>query len=145
MHKLVVAIASPQGKYPQKGKGMSPQKASGFLGNKKNSGQKWKGNGKEKVQEGANVLLIMDVLKLSKTSSESINFSCYNTSETAEWFLDSGCMEHITPEKSNFIQYREFGQKGKAEITDGKYLEIEGCGTVIRHSIMPDRTVSMQI
>ena len=83
--------------------------------------------------------------ELSITSSESINFSYYKTSEKVEWFLDSGCTDHITPRKSNFIQCRELGQLHKAEIADGKYLTIEGFGTIIRHSIMPHGTESLQI
>ena len=66
-------------------------------------------------------------------------------SETVEWFLDSGCTDHITPRKSDFIQYRELGQLHKAEITDGKYLKIEGFGTIIRQSKMPHGTESLQI
>ena len=66
-------------------------------------------------------------------------------SEKVEWFLDSGCTDHITPRKSDFVQYRELGQLHKAEITDGKYLKIEGYGTVIGHSIMPNGTESLQI
>ena len=93
----------------------------------------------------ANVLDIVDIGELSMTSSESITFSCYETSETVEWFLDSGCTDHIMPRKSNFIQYRELGQLHKAEITDGKYLRIEGFGTIIRHSKMPNGNKSLQI
>ena len=93
----------------------------------------------------ANVLDIADIGELSITSSESINLSCYEMSETVEWFLDSGCTDHITPRKSDFIQYRELGQLHKAEITDGKYLRIEGFGMVIRHSKMPHKTESLQI
>ena len=33
----------------------------------------------------------------------------------------------------------------KAEIADGKYLRIEGFGTIIRHSKMPHGTESLQI
>ena len=66
-------------------------------------------------------------------------------SETVEWFLDSGCTDHITPRKSDFIQYRELGQQHNTEITDGKYLTIEGFGTVIGYSIMPHKRESMQI
>ena len=88
---------------------------------------------------------IADIGELSVTSSESINFSCYETSETVEWFLDSGCTDHITPRKSDFVQYRELGQLHKAEIADGKYLKIEGYGTDIRYSIMPHKCESMQI
>ena len=104
-----------------------------------------KGKGKEKAQMSANVLDIADIRELSITSSESINFSCYETSEMVEWFLDSGCTDHITPRKSDFIQYRELGQIHKAEIADGKYLTIEGYGTVIGHSKMPQGRESLQI
>ena len=104
-----------------------------------------KGKGKGKAQSSANVFDIVDIGELSIISSESINFSCYNTSEKVEWFLDSGCTDHITPRKSDFIQYRELGQLHKAEITDGKYLTIEGFGTIIRHSIMPHGTDSLQM
>ena len=55
-----------------------------------------RGKGKEKAQMSANVLEIADMNELSITSSESINFSCYETSEKVEWFLDSGCTDHIT-------------------------------------------------
>ena len=66
-------------------------------------------------------------------------------SEMVEWFLDSGCTDHITPRKSDFVQYRELGQLHKAEIADGKYLRIEGFGTVIGHSKMPHGDESLQI
>ena len=104
-----------------------------------------KGKGKEKAQTSANVLDIADIGELSITISESINFSCYETSETVEWFLDSGCTDHITPRKSDFIQYRELGQLHKAEIADGKYLKIEGFGMIIKHSKMPNSNESLQI
>ena len=51
--------------------------------------------------------------------------------EEVEWFLDSGCTDHITPRKSDFIQYTELGQTSKAEIADGKHLTIEGYGTIM--------------
>ena len=79
------------------------------------------------------------------TSSESINPPCYEMSETVEWFLDSGCTDHITPRKSDFIQYRELGQLHKSEIADGKYLTTEGYGTIIGHSKMPHGEESLQI
>ena len=93
----------------------------------------------------ANVLDIADIGELSITSSESINFSCYKMSEMVEWFLDSGCTNHITPRKSSFVRYKELGQLHKAEIADGKYLCIEGFGTVIGHSKMPQGLESLQI
>ena len=132
----------PGGKHPQKGKGQKCQKDSKSSGKKKADK---KGKGKEKAQTSANILNIADIGELSITSSESIDFSCYETSETVEWFLDSGCTDHITPRKSDFVQYRELGQLHKAEITDGKYLTIEGFGTIIGHSIMSQGTESLQI
>ena len=89
-----------------------------------------------KTKTSANVLDINRLPELSITSSESINFSCYNMSEKVEWYLDSGSTEHITPEKSDFIQYREFGKPESTEVADGKFLTIEGYGTIIRHSIV---------
>ena len=86
----------PGGKHLQKGKGNKSQKASGSSGKKKADK---KGKGKEKAQTSANVLNIADIGELSITSSKSINFSCYKMSETVEWFLDSGCTNHITPRK----------------------------------------------
>ena len=130
------------GKHPQKGKGQKSQRALGSSGKKKADK---KGKGKEKAQASANVLDIVDIRELSITSSESINFSCYEMSEMVEWFLDSGCTDHITPRKSDFVQYRELGQLHKAEIVDGKYLEIEGFGMIIGHSKMPHGTESLQI
>ena len=132
----------PGGKCPQKGKGQKSQKVSGSSGKKKTDK---KGKGKEKAQTSANVLDIADIGELSITSSESINISCYEMSETVEWFLDSGCTDHITPRKSDFVQYRELGQLHKAEIADGKYLKIEGFGMIIGHSKMPNGNESLQI
>ena len=128
----------PGGKCPQKGKGQKSPKASSSSGNKKRKG-------KEEAQMSANVLDIAEIRELSITSSESINFSCYETSEMVERFLDSGCTDHITPRKGDFIQYRELGQLDNAEIADGKYLKIEGFGTIIGHSKMPHGTESLQI
>ena len=82
---------------------------------------------------------------LSIQMAQSIDFSCYEMSEKVEWCLDSGCTDHITPNKSDFIQYWELGQASKAEIANGKYLKIEGYGTVIGYSIMPNKMVSLQI
>ena len=59
--------------------------------------------------------------------------------------MDSGCTDHITPSKSDFAQYKELPQAAKTEIVDGKFLTIEGLGTVIGKSIMADRSVDIQI
>ena len=113
----------PRGKCPNRGKGQKSQKVSSSSGNKRNVDKK--GNGKEKAPVSANVLDIMDIGELSITSSELINFSCYETSEKVEWFLDSGCTDHITPRKSDFVQYRELGQTHSAEIADGELRVME--------------------
>ena len=89
----------PGEKCPNKGKGQKSQKALSSSGNKKKADKK--GKGKEKASTSANILDIMDIKELSITSSESINFSCYEMSEKVEWFLNSGCTDHITPRKSN--------------------------------------------
>ena len=115
-----------------------------LLGGKKNMEKKGKKK-EEKTQASANVLEIADLNELLITGMEAINFSCYKTSEKVEWYLDSGCTDHITPSKSDFVQYRELGQLHKAEIADGKYLKIEGYGTIIGHSIMPHGNESLQI
>ena len=66
-------------------------------------------------------------------------------SDQVEWHLDNGSTVHITPVKSDFVQYREFGHPEITETTDGKFLIIEGFGTIIRHSIMLEGMVSLQI
>ena len=76
---------------------------------------------------------------------EAFHFFCYEMGEKVEWLLDSGCTDHITPRKSDFVWYMELGRLHKAEITDGKYLTIEGFGTIIRHSIMPKGSEPLQI
>ena len=146
-NKLQHTKSLARGGVSKHGKGEIVSTVSSSLGNKKKSSTKGKekGKGKEKAQESANVLDISGLLELSITSSKSITFSCYVTSDKVEWFLDSGSTECITPEKSDFIQYREFGQPQHAEITDGKFLTIDGYGTIIRYSIMPNGTALLQI
>ena len=132
----------PGGKNPnKKGKGQKFKK-SDSAGKKK---AEKKAKGKEKAPASANVLNVPEMGELSIQTAQSIDFSCYETSEKVEWCLDSGCTDHITPNKSNFIQYWALGQASKAEITNGKYLQIEGYGTVIGYSIMPNKPVSLQI
>ena len=62
-----------------------------------------------------------------------------------EWCLDSGCTDHITPSKSDFLQYWELREHSDAEIADGKYLKIEGHGTVVGYSVTPQGLVSLQL
>ena len=101
----------------KKGKGQKPKKDSS--GKKK---AEKKAKGKENAPTSANVLNVLDMAKLSIQTAQSIGFSCYETSEKVEWCLDSGCTDHITPNKSDFILYWGLGQASKAEITNGKYL-----------------------
>ena len=92
-----------------------------LLGEQEKGVIKGKGKGKETAKEAINVLSIVDVWELIVTSWELINFSCYKPKELVEWLLDSSCTKHVTPAKSDFIEYREFDEKGTAKITDGKY------------------------
>ena len=105
-------ITGPEENIHKRAKDKSPRKCQVQLGRKRQTKR-----GKEKAQTSANVLDIVDIRELSVTSSESIKFSCYKMSKTVEWFLDSGCTDHITPRKSDFVQYRELGQLPRAEIT----------------------------
>ena len=132
----------PGGKNPnKKGKGQKPKK-SDSSGKKK---AEKKAKGKEKAPMSANVLSVPEMGELSIQTAQSIDFSCYEMSEKVEWCLDSGCTDHITPNKSDFVQHWALGQASKAEIADGKHLRIEGYGMVIGYSIMLNKTVSLQI
>ena len=112
----------PGGKNPNKGKGKLSPKTSSSSGDKKKVYKgKGKGKGKEKAQESANVFNISGLPELSITSSESINFSCYKTGRKVEWFLDSGSTEHITPDKHNFVKYREFDTAEKQKSQMGNF------------------------
>ena len=134
----------PGGKNLNKSSGNRSTLQQGSKGKKKIN-KKGKGKGKATVPVSTNILTMENVPELSIVSMESINFSCYDQSETAEWFLDSGSTEHITPFKSNFIQYREFGQQQFAEIADEKCLKLEGFGTVVRHSVMQGHMPKIEI
>ena len=132
----------PGGKNPKKkGKGQNKSQKLSNLSGKKKTEKKGKGKEKEKdkAQTSANVLSVPELADLYIQTAQSIDFLCYEQSKKVEWFLDSGCTDHITPSKSNFVQYWELGQASKAEITGGKYLTIEGYGTVIGYRIMPNR------
>ena len=133
----------PGGKNPNK-KGQKKSKKSDLSGKKKTD-KKGKGKGKEKAPTSANILTVPEIAVLDTQTAQSIDFSCYEMSEQVEWCLDSGCTDHITPNKSDFVQYWALGQASKAEIANGKCLQIEGYRTVIGYSIMPNKTVSLQI
>ena len=122
--------------------GVSPKNSKG-----KQKSKKAKGKGKEKamVSTSANVLDMGEILESSIITMNNIDFSCYNQSETVEWFLDSGSTEHITPVKSDFMQYKEFAQPQYAEIANGKLLKLEGFGMVVGHSIMPGHMPKIEI
>ena len=97
----------PRGKNPnKKGKRQQKSKKSDLSGKKR---MDKKGKGKEKAPASANVLSVPEMADLSIQMAQSIDFSCYEMSEKVEWCLDSGCTDHITPSKSDFIQYMELG------------------------------------
>ena len=123
------------------GKNLNKSSGAKSTSHKSSKGKKFfkkaKDKGKEKATASANILDMGEIPELSLVTMNNIDFSCYDWSETVEWFLDSGSTEHITPVKSVFMQYREFAQPQYAEIADGKLLKLEGFGTVVGHSIMP--------
>ena len=92
--------------------GKNPNKSSGAQNTSQKRFKKAMDKGKSKAMAStsANVLDMGEILELSIVNMNNIDFSCYNQSETVEWFLDSGSTEHITPVKSDFVQYREFAQ-----------------------------------
>ena len=129
-----------RGKNPnKKGKGQNRSQKLLNLSGKKKTDKRGKGKEKEKAPMSANVLSVPELTDLSLQTAQSIDFLCYKTSEKVEWCLDSGCTDHITPSKSDFVKYRELEQASKAEIA------IEGYGTVIGYSIMLNRSVTLQI
>ena len=119
-------------------RGIRPQKHLLRPGTKRS--QTKKGKGKENVKEGLNVLSIIGLPEVNTLSSQSIDFSCYEKGDVVEWLLDSGCTEHVTPVKSNLHNYKEFNPHRKAEVTDGKFIDIYGQGTVAGFSLLPDGT-----
>ena len=121
----------PGGKNPNKSSGSryTPQQNSSK--GKKKKIAKGKGKSKATTPVSVNVLTTNEIPEMSVVTMESFNFSCYNQSKTVEWFLDSGSTEHITPVKSDFMQYREFAQQQYTKITDRKCLKLEVFGTVI--------------
>ena len=83
----------PGGKHPQKGKGQLSQKVQILQRTRKH------GEGQSKGTRKSQCIDITDLLELSITSSESINFSCYKKSDKVEWFLDSGAQTTSHQEK----------------------------------------------
>ena len=47
-------------------------------------------------------------------------------------------MEHVTPDKSDLHLFKKFNPPGEAEISDGKFITIEGMGMVMGHSLLVD-------
>ena len=136
----------PGGKNPNKKcKGQNKSQKLLNSSGKKKMDKRGKGKEKEKAQTSANLLSVPEITDLYIQMVQSIDFLCYEMSEKVELCLDSGWTDHITPSMSDFVQYRELGQASKAEITDGKYLRIEGYGIVIGYSIMLNRSVTLQI
>ena len=55
-----------------------------------------------------------------------------------EWFVDSGCTEHMTPSRDDFIDYQPF--KGKVMVANGVSTPSIGKGTVSLNCLKPDGT-----
>lgn len=49
---------------------------------------------------------------------------------STDWFIDSGCSNHITHDKSSFLSYTPSKTVGTMEIGNGKVLRIVGSGHV---------------
>ena len=47
-----------------------------------------------------------------------------------EWYLDSGCTQHMTPEASMFTTLQKYKQPMVVRIADASDLEVEGIGTI---------------
>ena len=80
----------------------------------------------------------------SSTAAYSVAFAIDVTppghnsaSMAAEWFVDSGCTEHMTPNRDDFIEYNELSTQGKVFIADGHAISIVGKGTVRLTGLLP--------
>jgi len=91
---------------------------------------KEKKNGKSK-EATVNGLNIIEVPSMSINSNESISVSCYIEGEKSDWMMDTGCSQHITPHKEDYMYYWKFPKPGRAKLaSDVKELEIIVFGIV---------------
>ena len=47
-----------------------------------------------------------------------------------EWLIDSGATSHMTPHRSDLVEYKELKTGQKVSIADGKKLQVAEVGTV---------------
>ena len=110
--KSVPSVVKPTTQYKTTGLGgkiwikrardnKSPKKSLNSSG-KKRMDKKGKGKEKEKAPASANVLSVLELADLSIQTAQSIDFSCYSTSDKLEWFLDSGMHRPYHTKKKHF-------------------------------------------
>ena len=82
--------------------------------------------GKEKAQMSANVLDIADIRELSITSSKSINFSCYETSEqlNGSWIVDVPTTSHQEKAISSNTGNLDNNIKQKSQMENTSQLKV---------------------
>ena len=108
-------------------------------GNKGNKGGKGKKKDKGKGKATVNTVQIVELPDVTTSESESISVSLYKagTKDTrgwkpSRWLMDSGCTSHVTPERTDFIEYHQFTVPGTARTAGKKNLiKIVGHGKVI--------------
>ena len=97
----------PDGKPPSNNKQKAKPKGKG-----KGKGKaKEKKNGKSK-EATVNGLNIIEVPSMLINSNESISVSCYIEGELTDWMMDTGCSQHVTPFKEDFVYYWKFLKPG---------------------------------
>ena len=89
------------------------------------------------VQPAITIDTIPDVNELITTSGNEISFSLYRLSERgSKWMVDSGCTQHCTNNKNDFIEYHDLSTPGKASLAGkGVVINIVGHGTVVTRHI----------
>ncbi|XP_021989247.1 uncharacterized protein LOC110885829 [Helianthus annuus] len=76
---------------------------------------------------------ISNALMHEKEEDEETMFMIFNIEETTKdgcWYLDSGCSNHMTGDKSLFVTLDE-SERREVRTGDNKKLEVLGCGDVL--------------
>jgi len=138
----------PDGKPPAKGgnnKGRG-NKGKGKAKDTKGKG-KGKGKGKPKKEASVNSLRIIELPDVNVNSMESITVSCYLKSEFIKWMMDSGCTQHVTNTKEDFLQYQEFQNPGKVKLAGSDMeLPIIGIGKIqLRHIMTNGKSTNLTL
>ena len=69
----------------------------------------------------------------SLTTPESKNEACYSSTscskdEESQWFLDSGCTNHMTADKNLFVNME--AANSKVRLGNGALVDVKGKGTI---------------